>query len=223
MCGRFTQSYTWEEVYRFLSMLTPSATPNLRPRYNIAPTTLIDVVVDRGNGRELVSMRWGLIPGWWKKKPNEVGATFNAVGEEAANKPMFRSSFKARRCVIPASGFYEWTGPRSDRQPHYFTRADGQILAFAGLWERWTNPENGEDVLSCSIVTIAASKWMSAYHNRMPAVLAESDFDGWLSGNAGPEVLRPAPDELLREWPVSNRVNKSGVGDDDPSPTDTFP
>ena len=216
MCGRFTQSYTWEEVHRFLRMLTPSATPNLRPRYNIAPTTLIDVVTDRGNGRELVSMRWGLIPGWWKKKANEVGATFNAVGEEAASKPMFRSSFKARRCIIPASGFYEWTGPKTDRQPHYFTRGDGQILAFAGLWERWTNPENGEEVLSCSIITIAASRWMSAYHNRMPAVLAESDFDGWLSGKAGSEVLQPAPDDLLREWSVSNRVNKSGVGDDDP-------
>lgn len=146
MCGRFPQSYTWEEVHRFLRMLTPSATPNLRPRYNIAPTTLIDVVVDRGNGRELVSMRWGLIPGWWKKKANEVGATFNAVGEEAATKPMFRFSFKARRCIIPALGFYEWTGPKTDRQSHYFTRADREILAFAGLWERWTNPENGEEV-----------------------------------------------------------------------------
>jgi hypothetical protein len=130
MCGRFTQCYSWAEVHSFLNVLLPSAAPNLRPRYNIAPTTMIDVVVDRGKGRELIPMRWGLIPEWWKQEANKVGATFNARGEEVASKPMFRASFRKRRCIIPASGFYEWTGPKTDRQPHYFTRADGQILGF---------------------------------------------------------------------------------------------
>jgi putative SOS response-associated peptidase YedK len=215
MCGRFTQCYSWQEVHSFLNVLLPSAAPNLRPRYNIAPTTAIDVVVDRGKGRELIPMRWGLIPEWWKQEANKVGATFNARGEEAASKAMFRASFRKRRCIIPASGFYEWTGPKTDRQPHYFTRANGQILGFAGLWDRWKDPKTGEDILSCSIVTIGSSQWMGRYHNRMPAVLDERDFDGWLSGSAGPEALRPAPEDLLREHPVSPRVNKSGVGDDD--------
>jgi putative SOS response-associated peptidase YedK len=220
MCGRFTQVYSWEEVHTFLNVLLPSAPPNLRPRYNIAPTTLIDVIIDRGNGRELIQMRWGLVPNWWKKTPKDVGSTFNARGEEVASKPMFRSSFRQRRCIIPASGFYEWTGPKTARQPHYFTRADGQILAFAGLWDRWPDPETGDDLLSASIITINASQWMNQYHNRMPAVLEEADFDAWLKGAVGPEVLRPAPDDLLKEHPVSSRVNKSGEGDDDPTMTD---
>jgi putative SOS response-associated peptidase YedK len=215
MCGRFTQCYSWEEVHRFLNVLLPAAPPNLRPRYNIAPTTMIDVVVDRGKGRELIQMRWGLIPEWWKQDANKVGATFNARSDDAASRPMFRSAFRQRRCVIPASGFYEWTGPKSDRQPHYFTAANGRILGFAGLWERWRDPANGEDTLSCSIITIGASAWMSHYHHRMPAVLDERDFDRWLLGTAGPEVLKPAPDDLLREHPVSSRMNKTGVGDDD--------
>jgi putative SOS response-associated peptidase YedK len=220
MCGRFTQCYSWSEVHEFLNVLLPSAPPNLRPRYNIAPTTMIDVVVDRGNGRALIQMRWGLIPEWWKKGAKDVGATFNARGEEAAGKPMFRSSFKQRRCIIPASGFYEWTGPKEGRQPHYFTAANGHILGFAGLWERWKDLATGEDILSCSIITIGASKWMGAYHHRMPAVLDERDFDAWLKGTAGPEALKPAPDDLLREHPVSSRVNRTGVGDDDATLTD---
>ena len=181
---------------------------------------MIDVIVDRGIGRELVSMRWGLIPGWWKKSAKEVGATFNARGEDIASKPMFRSSFKQRRCLIPLSGFYEWTGPKTDRQPHYFTAADGKILCIAGLWERWVDPANKEEIMSCSIITIEANKWMSKYHNRMPVLVDERDFDAWLSGAAGPEVLKPAPENLLREWAVSTRVNRAGVGDDDPTLVD---
>jgi putative SOS response-associated peptidase YedK len=223
MCGRFTQCYSWEEVHRFLNVLLPSTAPNLRPRYNIAPTTMIDVIVDRGKGREMIQMRWGLIPEWWKKTAREVGGTFNARGEEAASKPMFRGAFKQRRCIIPASGFYEWTGPKTARQPHYFTRANGQVLGFARLWERWTDPKTGEDILSCSIITVEPSRWMSAYHNRMPAVLDERDFDAWLKGTAGPEVLKPAPEDLLREHPVSMRVNSSRASDDDATLIDPTP
>jgi putative SOS response-associated peptidase YedK len=218
MCGRFTQLFTWAEIVEFLNAFSPpNATPNLRARHNIAPTTTVRVIVNRGAGREFVEMRWGLIPAWWSKKANEVGATFNARGEEAAGKPMFRSSFNKRRCIIPASGFFEWTGPKEDRQPHYFTASNGKILAFAGLWDRWTDKATGEDVLSCTIITTASSKWMSQFHNRMPAVLGEKDFDAWLDGSAGPEVLKAAPDDFLREHLVSKRVNKIGAGDDDPT------
>jgi putative SOS response-associated peptidase YedK len=142
MCGRFTQNYTWEEVYAFLKVFgTPR---NLRPHYNIAPTTNVDVIrLDREGRRELVSMRWGLVPYFWKKSLKEVPATFNARAETIAEKPMFRDSFKRRRCIIPASGFFEWTDEVDGKQPHLFTAADGwPILAFAGLWDRWIDPMN---------------------------------------------------------------------------------
>jgi putative SOS response-associated peptidase YedK len=142
MCGRFTQNYTWEEVHAFLRVFgTPR---NLRPHYNIAPT--VDVVRLNAEGqRELVSMRWGLVPFFWKKSLKEVPATFNARAESIAEKPMFREAFRRRRCIIPASGFFEWTGEKGDKQPHLFTAADGSpILAFAGLWDRWRNPATGD-------------------------------------------------------------------------------
>ena len=146
MCGRFTQHYTWAEINEFLSVF--GTLRNLRPRYNIAPTTDVDVIRLDGEGkRELVTMRWGLVPFFWKKGIKEVPATFNARAETVETKPMFRDAFKRRRCIIPASGFYEWTDEPHGKQPHLFTAADGSpILAMAGLWDRWRNPETGEDV-----------------------------------------------------------------------------
>ena len=143
MCGRFTQNYTWAEVHAFLSVFGPPR--NLRPRYNIAPTTSVDVVRTGEQGRELVSMRWGLVPFFWKKTLKELPATFNARAETVAEKPMFRDCFRKRRCIIPASGFFEWTGGKGSKQPHLFTAADGSpLLAFAGLWDRWQDPATGE-------------------------------------------------------------------------------
>jgi putative SOS response-associated peptidase YedK len=106
MCGRFTQSYTWRELVELYRLTQPAR--NLRPRYNIAPTTQIDVMRLADTGPELVPMRWGLIPGWWKKTAKEVPSTFNARAETVAQKPMFRSAFKRTRCIVPASGYYEW-------------------------------------------------------------------------------------------------------------------
>jgi putative SOS response-associated peptidase YedK len=217
MCGRFTQNYTWAEVHAFLSVFGPPR--NLQPRYNIAPTTTVDVIrLGKHGGRELVPMRWGLIPFWWKKSLKEVPATFNARAESVADKPMFRAAFKERRCIIPASGFYEWTGAKGDKQPHLFTAADGSpILAFAGLWDRWRDPATVEDILSCTIIVCGGSKWMETYHDRMPVTLDEANFDGWLDGSVGPEALTCAAESALRERPVSKRLNKTGEGDDDPT------
>jgi putative SOS response-associated peptidase YedK len=153
MCGRFTQNYTWSEVQAFLSFLGTPA--NLRPLYNIAPTTTVDVVRQGEAGRELVTMRWGLVPFFWKKALKELPATFNDRAETVAEKPMFRQSFKTRRCIIPACGFFEWTGEKGDKQPHLFTAADGSpLLAFAGLWDRWRDPATGEALLSRPIARI---------------------------------------------------------------------
>src|ERR1700710_207202 len=143
MCGRFTQHYTWAEVHAFLELFGPPR--NLQPHYNTARTNSVDVTrLEREGRRELVTMRWGLVPFFWKKSLKELPATFNARAGTVAEKPMFRSAFKERRCIIPASGFYEWTGEKGAKQPHLFTAADGApVLAFAGLWDRWRNPATG--------------------------------------------------------------------------------
>lgn len=217
MCGRFTQHYTWAEVHAFLSVF--GAPQNLQPRYNIAPTTWVDVVRATEDGeRELVRMRWGLVPAWWKKPLKELPSTFNARAESVAEKPMFRSAFRSRRCIIPASGFYEWTGEPGAKQPHLFTAANGSpLLAFAGLWEAWRNPETREEVLTCTMIVSGASSWMESYHDRMPILLEPSQFDRWLDGEMTAAELHPAPGEALREWPVSRRLNRTGQGDDDPT------
>jgi putative SOS response-associated peptidase YedK len=217
MCGRFTQNYTWEQVYTFLSVFGPPR--NLQPHYNLAPTDTVDVFrLGKDGKRELVSMRWGLIPGWWKKSLKEVPATFNARAESVADKPMFRTAFRERRCIIPASGFYEWTGPKNARQPHLFTAADGSpVIGFAGLWDRWRDPASGEQILSCTIIVCDANEWMQTYHDRMPVILEAKHFDAWLNGTLGPEALKGAAENTLREWPVSRRVNRTGEGDDDPA------
>ena len=217
MCGRFTQRYTWSEVQEFLNVFGQPL--NLRPRYNIAPTDTVDVIRLAPQGRrELVRMRWGLVPFFWKKPLKEVPATFNARAETVHEKPMFRDAFRRRRCIIPASGFYEWTGEKGNKTPHLFTAADASpVLAFAGLWDKWKDPATGEEVLSCTMVVSEATAWMAPYHDRMPVLLTGDEIENWLTGKAGKEVLRPAAESALREWVVSSRVNKTGAGDDDPT------
>lgn len=197
------------------------AARNLQPLYNISPTDTIDVVRLNAEGqREMVPMRWGLVPYFHKGTLKEFkNPTFNARIETVASAASFRDSLKkGRRCIIPISGFYEWTGDKNDKQPHYFTAADGApVMALAGLWERWTDPETQQEMLSATIIVGAASEWMRKYHDRMPMLLDAKDFDAWLNGTAGLEVLKPAPEDALREWRVSKRVNKSGQGDDDPT------
>jgi putative SOS response-associated peptidase YedK len=215
MCGRFTQAYTWAEINAFLSVIGPAR--NLRPRYNIAPTTQIDVLRSSDEGHELVPMRWGLVPAWWKKSLSELPSTFNARVETVGEKPMFRSAFKGRCCIIPASGFYEWTGKPGSKTPHYFSAGDGRPLAFAGLWEGWRNPETEEKIASATIIVGPANNWMRPFHDRMPVILDWSDAGARMSGESAAELLRPAPEDALQQWTVSVRVNRSGVGDDDPA------
>jgi putative SOS response-associated peptidase YedK len=142
VCGRFTQSYTWLELVGLYRLTQPAR--NLRPRYNIAPTTAIDVVKLADAGRELVPMRWDLIPGWWKKTAKEVPSTFNARAETVAEKPMFRSAFKRARCIVPAPGYYEWRTVEGGKQPYFISAADGEVLSIAGLWDQWKDPETGK-------------------------------------------------------------------------------
>jgi putative SOS response-associated peptidase YedK len=146
-----------------------------------------------------------------------VPASFNARAESVADKPMFRDAFKRHRCVIPASGYYEWLKRPDGRQPYFIAAADGSVLSFAGLYDRWKNPENGERMASCTIIVTDANELTRPIHDRMPVVLDKADIGRWLRGEAGTELLRPAADDRFRMWPVSRRVNKTGTGDDDPT------
>jgi putative SOS response-associated peptidase YedK len=212
MCGRFTQAYTWREVQDFLNVFGPPQ--NLQPRYNIAPTMNVDVVLAQDSVRALTKMRWGLCPGWWKKTLGELPATFNARAETVAEKPMFRSAFRRCRCVVPASGFYEWRLEAGRKQPYYITAVDGSILLIAGLWDTWTDQASGETVKSCTLIVTGANKAMRALHDRMPVLLRREEGERWLSMEAGTELLKPAPEDFLRWWPVSRRVNATGRADD---------
>jgi putative SOS response-associated peptidase YedK len=132
------------------------AARNLEPRYNIAPTTTIDVVLPTVDGPTLVPMRWGLIPSWWKKTATEVPSTFNARAESVAEKPMIRSAFNHNRCIILASGYFEWKAMPDGKQPHFISAADGGVLGIAGLWDRWHSTETGEALLSCRSIAHVA-------------------------------------------------------------------
>ena len=218
MCGRFTNRLTWREIVALYQLAVPlQPEQNLPARYNICPTATIDVVIERGEKRDLVAMRWGLIPNWWKKSAKEIPATFNARAETVATKPMFRDAFTRGRCLIPASGYYEWVPTPTGKQPYYYTLRDGAPLTIAGLWDEWKDVETGVPVRSCTMIVTNANALAAKVHDRMPVLLRPHDFDDWLAGRAGTELLKPAPDDYLQAWPVSRRVNSSRAPGDDPA------
>ena len=176
----------------------------LPPRYNIAPTQDVAVVRPSEAGRELTLMRWGLIPSW-TKDPKKAPLLNNARSETVAEKPSFRAAFKSRRCLIPASGFYEWKREGKLKQPYYFRRPDDRPLAFAGLWEKW------HDIESCTILTTDANELMAQIHDRMPVILSPNDYGEWLDP-AAPEpgkLLTPFPSDELVSYPVNPAVNNA--------------
>jgi len=144
----------------------------LAARYNIAPTTTVDVMRSAETNPELVPMRWGLIPGWWKKTAKEVPSTFNARSETVAQKPMFRSAFKRTRCIVPASGYYEWRAAEGGKQPYFICAADGAVLSIAGLWDQWKGAETGETISSATLIVTAANDFTSAFMTACLSCLA---------------------------------------------------
>ena len=182
------------------------------PRYNIAPTQPIPVIRQHPKEpiRQLSMMRWGLIP-HWAKDASGAARTINARSETAATKPAFRDPLKFRRCLIPADGFYEWKRTATGKQPYCFEVTDGELFAFAGLWERWRDP-SGQWVKSCSILTTTPNAVTSAVHDRMPVILGKDDYDVWLDPGmqnvAGiSDLLKPFDPSLMRCYPVSTRIN----------------
>jgi putative SOS response-associated peptidase YedK len=218
MCGRFTRYHTWADIYRLYRLISEPS--NVQPRFNICPTDAIDVAVQGDDTRVLMPMRWGLIPGWWQKPLKEMRlATFNARAETIAEKPMFRDSFKRRRCLIPASGYYEWAATPEGKQPYYFTLRDGPVMTIAGIQDAWNDPQSGERIRSCAMVITEPNKVVAEVHDRMSVILDAKDFEQWEHGNEkdAASLMKPAGEEVLQKWPVSKRVNSSKAPDDDPT------
>jgi putative SOS response-associated peptidase YedK len=219
MCGRFTYKLTWEELVRLYRLTLDQPPRNTQARYNVCPTDPVDTVVERDGKRELVTMRWGLVPRWWSKTIKDVKmATLNARAETVETKPFFRDAFKRTRCLIPVSGYYEWQDTPGGKQPWYFTARDGSpALTTAGLWDEWRDRMSGETLKSCTMIITEPNDFVAEVHDRMPVLLAEKDFEPWLNGGGGMELLKPAPNDLLQRWPVSKRVNSSKAPADDPT------
>jgi putative SOS response-associated peptidase YedK len=188
--------------------LIPATPRNIQPRYNIAPTQQVGVVTQDGDHLTYSEMRWWLVPSWWSKDLKSLPATFNARAEDIEQKAMFRSAVKKTRCLIPASGFFEWTGEKTARKPWFISAKDGKPLTFAGLFENWKDRESGEEIQSCTIITCAANDFMSRIHNRMPVILDEKDWQSWLE-EPRTDLLKPANDDNLQAWRVSPEVNSS--------------
>ncbi len=217
MCGRYATALSQAE-WSGLLPVGPGSLELPEPRYNLAPTQGAPVIRELEGERQLEIMRWGLIPAWAKSPEDVRHNLFNARAETVAEKPSFRSAFRARRCLMPSRGFFEWQTRDGVKQPFFISRADGRPLVFAGLWEQW----RGEDrqLLSCTMITTAANGFMQQLHHRMPVILEESEQELWLS--EGPEeLLRPAAEDVLVAWPVARSVGN--VRNDSPQLLEPLP
>jgi putative SOS response-associated peptidase YedK len=209
MCGRFTVRKPKEVIAKQFGV---EIDDELSPRFNIAPTQRVAAVraSQGGEGREFVSLKWGLIPSW--AKDASIGAKLiNARSETVTEKPSFREAFKRRRAIIPADGIYEWQRTGGAKRPYFFQMRDGSLFGFAGLWDRWRN-EEGEVVETCSILTTEANDVFRPVHERMPVVLHPESYDEWLGDDPRgvaslKELLRPYPSSEMIAYPVSSRVN----------------
>lgn len=208
MCSRYSLTSPPEAVRSYFRAVGGDEFP---PRYNIAPTQPVHIVHNGLRGeREIVLVRWGLIPSW-VKQPAEFSTLINARSETAADKPSFRSAMRHRRCLVPADGFYEWTGAKGAKQPHLIRPRAGGLMAMAGIWEHWIGAD-GSEIDTMSILTVAANATMQPIHDRMPAIIAPGLFDMWLDTSSGSSViaqamLAPAPDDLLEVVAVNPRLN----------------
>lgn len=211
MCGRFTSNAKPEQIEKEFKVgkLNPKI---FKPRYNIAPTQMIPAVLETDGERIVNELRWGLIPRW--AKDESIGnKLINARAETLAEKPSFKNAFRARRCIIPASGFYEWQGRGTGaKQPFYFYLKEREVFGFAGLYEEWLDKESGELLETCTIITTEANKVLEPVHDRMPVILKAKDYEQWLDEKEKDtdklqKLLVPYPSKEMASHAVSKAVN----------------
>ena len=209
MCGRFVMTAPGRITAEHFLL---AEDPGPGPRYNIAPSqpvAAVRVSVETGN-RELVSLKWGLLP-FWAKDPKIAYRLINARAETVAAKPAFRAAFKKRRCLIPACGFYEWRRIKKKKQPFLFQVKGAAVFAFAGLWEHWEGP-TGDVVESCTIITTEPNELVGKIHDRMPVILPPEHYKDWLDGSLIEpsrlgSLLVPFDARRMKAFPVSPLVN----------------
>jgi putative SOS response-associated peptidase YedK len=212
MCGRFTNQYTWRELVELYRITEPyiRPIPNTPARYNIAPMQQSLVVRVCDGRRELVPMRWGLVP-FWSKDDKSGASMINAKAETVADKPAYRAAFKARPCLVVADGFYEWAGvgPK-EKQPYFITLKNNAPFAFAGLWEHWRADYATQDdpgIETFTILTTEPNALCAPIHDRMPVILAPDDWDKWLGmADDRRTLLRSFSADKMECWPVGNAV-----------------
>jgi putative SOS response-associated peptidase YedK len=207
MCGRYRLKRTWREIYE-LYMLTSQPARNVPARYNIAPTqNVLAVRLDEAGNRLAADLRWGLIPSW--AKDTKI-MQINARSETVSEKPMFRGAFKSRRCLVIADGYYEWQtigeGKGAEKLPWLFEIGEGELFAFAGIWERWEKGPDGP-VESCALMTTEPNPLCATVHDRMPVILDATEIDTWLSPKTPADELA----KLLDSYP-EERMSKRRVG-----------
>jgi putative SOS response-associated peptidase YedK len=212
MCGRFSSTSQLQfllEQFR----AEPLGVEGHQPSWNVAPASDILVVTASEDGaRQLRELRWGLVPRWAKDRSG-ANRMINLRAETVREKKGWKSTLARKRCIIPIDGFYEWQdqGKGQRKQPFYITSRDFSPLALAGLWATWRDPESGEELFTCTILTTSANDLMESVHHRMPVILAPEDWDAWLDpSNTDTDelakLLVPAPEEMLTLWPVDPAV-----------------
>ena len=206
MCGRYSLTRPIKTIAEhFGAREIPWEAP---PRYNVAPSQILPVVIQGPEGRRLDRMRWGLVPSW-ARSPEIGNRMINARSETVTEKPAFRNSFKSRRCLVPADGFYEWRREAEGKTPYYIRLKTGDLFAFAGLWAEWN--ANGTPLRTYTILTAPANRRLQPLHERMPVILLPGQYDLWMQAGAPPDSLKsllaPLEQDLLEFYPVSRHVN----------------
>jgi putative SOS response-associated peptidase YedK len=216
MCGRFTLTYDDHELLAAEIGVPVDKLVGYRPRHNIAPTDEHWIVRSRYEDREILPARWGLI-NFWMKDRKHAYKNINARAETVQTSRSFKEAFADRRCIVPADGFFEWTGAKDARMPIWFHRPDGKLIYFAGLYESW-RPNPDEKERTFTIITTTPNGLIEPIHNRMPVILDEDAVEEWMYARQEPdalmELLRPIRDDYMVATPVSPRVNS--VKNDDP-------
>ncbi|MGB0661178.1 MAG: SOS response-associated peptidase [Mangrovicoccus sp.] len=210
MCGRFAVTLPIDAMAQLFEAAPANDLPQI-PNYNVCPTTQIHGVRLGETGRQLVSMRWGFLPHWYKS-PSDGPLLINARAETLAEKPAFRAACRERRCLIPATGFYEWTKDEAGNRLPWYIHPQGDVpLVFAGLWQSWTQPESGESLQTCAIVTTQSNSSLSFIHHRMPVTLAPEDYGLWLGekGKGAARLMQPGPEDRFSAYRVDPQVNSN--------------
>ena len=217
MCGRFALTVELGEVAGAFAAEVSPALAGYEPRYNIAPTEDAPVVIAAPEGRRAGPMRWGLVP-HWAESPRVGARMINARSETAATRSAFRESFLARRCLVPADGFYEWEARADGKQPYWIHRPGSALFAMAGIWALWRG-DGGAPLATFSILTRDAPAPVRWLHDRVPVILPESHWTDWLARGTAPEtlhaILAAAEPPELRLHPVARAVNRAGYDEPD--------